>query len=1503
MKSNYYAELNRGLYDPAFDKDSCGVGFVANINGRRDNVILQHALTSLRNLAHRGGSDAATGVSDGTGVLTQIPFTLFAEEATNMGHLVTQDDLAVGVVFLPGEASSKDKVQQCQKIIEAAAIGQELIVIGWRDLPLNLSVVKAAALTSLPRIKHLLLARANDISASQFRRQLFLARKHAEYQLTEEKLDDCYIASLSNDTIVYKGLLSAPQLREFYLDLQDERFETAFAVFHQRFSTNTFPNWFFAQPFRLLAHNGEINTITGNQSWLRARESKIWTGPLKADSSKVAPILQAEGSDSAHLDNVAELLVTGGKDVLRTITMLIPEAWENMRDISEETRDFYEYGACLTEPWDGPAAVTFASGNIVGARLDRNGLRPARYEITDDGLIIVCSEIGTIDIDEAKVVEKGRIGPGEILAVDVGTGQLLRNDSIKSMLSVQKPYGARLQKSLASLPVSLTPSERIATDYEHAKDFQMTRAFDYSAEEMQFILAPMARGEEPIGSLGDDTPLAILSSRPRPLNGYFKQRFAQVTNPPIDSIRERLVMSLSTYLGARSSMVEETPESFRLLRLESPILTNTDMDAIQNTGDPLLKVVTLSATFQSSKGSKGLEPGLTRLCKNAESALGDGATILVISDRDTDARHAAIPMLLAVGAVHQHLIRIGRRMEASIVADTGEARDMHQVATLIGYGASAIHPYLAYRMIPRLLRERDSHADTNLAITNYKESLEKQLLKVMARMGISTITGYCGAQLFDAIGISDEVVERCFTGTTSQIGGLDFEDIAQETLTRHAIAFSSEEEPTKLADYGYYRFRRTGETHAFTPALARVLHTALEKDDGNDKYKQFTEEMNARGPIYLRDLLEFQPFGPPVPLDEVEPAKDIVRRLSGGSMSFGALSSEAHKAIATGFNKVGSTSGSGEGGEDPRRYGTESNSQIKQIASGRFGVTPQYLASARVLEIKMAQGSKPGEGGQLPAHKVTLEIARARLTQVGVQLISPPPHHDIYSIEDLAQLIYDLKMVNPDARIMVKLVSEVGVGKVAAGVAKAGADSILISGMEGGTGASPWGSIKNAGTPWELGLAETHQVLLANDLRSTVRLRADGGLRTGRDVIVAAMLGAEEFGFGTAALVAVGCVITRQCHLNTCPVGVATQDPELRKKFKGTPEMVVRYLFHVADEIRSIMASLGVRKIDEIIGRSELLRQTTQDTPSKISTLDLSRLLVTPATVGEASQPHTNTQPRQKVTDTLDDTLLDSLRPVLEAESSVEISSPIRNVDRTVGARIAGEIARRYGNSGLSKNEIRLNFEGTAGQSFGAFCVNGLRLTLEGEANDYVAKGMCGGEVVIRPSKKASFAARDNVIVGNTVLYGATGGRFFASGEAGERFAVRNSGAEAVIEGTGDHCCEYMTDGTVVVLGNTGRNFSAGMSGGRAFVLDLDDSFHNLHNDEMTDVQRLQRPEDIGILQSLITQHRDLTSSSIANDILSRWDDYVHRFWQVVPKQPARSYKETSTDTLAEAGD
>ncbi len=1476
----------RTLYDPRFEHDACGVGFVAAINGAKSRTVLDRALEAVENVTHRGAVSADAKTGDGAGVVAQIPPALFYPVAEQFGFTPHDEgDLAVGVVFLP-----QDETARARTIVERTVKEQRLLFLGWREAPVDPSALGEQALATMPRIEHVLVGRPPDLTLEGFPRRLYLARKQAERAFVDEGIA-AYVASFSNRTIVYKGLLVAPQLRAFYPDLDDPAFETALAVLHQRYSTNTFPNWELAQPFRTLGHNGEINTLQGNRNWMRAREPELRSWLWGDDAELLAPVLQEGVSDSASLDNALELLMLSGRDALHAMMMLVPEAWENMPRMEPSLRAFYEYHATLTEPWDGPAALAFTDGTIAAAVLDRNGLRPARYKVGDDNIFVMASEVGAVEMDDAHVVEKGRLGPGQMIAVDTASGTLLRNDEIKERAAAAQPYGDWLERRLYALGEIETQRPSVPDRDELAR---LQRSFAYTTEEAHLILRPLyAQAVEPVGSLGDDTPLSILAAKPRLLSSYFKQRFAQVTNPPIDPLREQLVMSLYTYLGPRGSLLEGTEEHAGLLRLDAPVLADAQLAAVREDVAGL-GVTTLSALYGVASGGAGLESALTRLSAEAEAAVDDGAGVLIISDKGVDSANAAIPMLLAVGAVHNHLIRARKRMRASIVAETGEARDPHQVALLIGYGASAVNPYLAFATVVDLIEVgHDADIPTVVALANYLRTINKQLLKIMSKMGISTVSAYHGAQIFEAIGLSGEVIERAFAGTPSPIGGIGFDEIAAAVQQLHTEAFAADQangaKGDGLVDHGYYRYRRGGEPHGFSPGSVRVLHKALEEEGtGQSGYDQYVEMMHNQAPISLRDLLRIKYEATPVPLDEVEPASSIVKRFNGGSMSFGALSIEAHQGIASAYNMMDSKSGSGEGGEDPRRFrelsgGVRTGSRMKQVASGRFGVTPEYLALADVLEIKMAQGSKPGEGGQLPGHKVTEIIATARRTQPGVPLISPPPHHDIYSIEDLAQLIYDLKAVNPRATVAVKLVAEAGVGTIAAGVAKGYADYVLISGGEGGTGASPWVSIKYAGSPWELGVVETQQVLVENDLRGRITLRTDGGLKTGEDIAIAAMLGAEEFGFGTAAMVAVGCQIARQCHLNTCPVGVATQDPELRAKYWGAPEMLVRYMFFIAEELRTVLASLGVRNLDDVVGRSDLLEQIPVEGAPNAHTIDLSRLLAPADPTGTRPVRRMQERNDRPEDNLLDDVLLPQVRPAIEGRQAVKIEREIRNVHRTVGARIAGEIAYIHGDSGLPEHSIDLRFRGSAGQSFGAFLLDGMHLTLEGEANDYVGKGMHGGELVLRPPDDATYHAHDNVIMGNTVLYGATGGRLFAAGRAGERFAVRNSGAWSVVEGVGDHACEYMTGGVVVVLGPVGRNVGAGMSGGAAFALDIDGSLDWKVNLEMVGIETVDDPEDVGLLHTLILRHHEMTRSARAEDILDNWSSYLPLFRKVTP--------------------
>lgn len=1470
-----------------YEKDACGVGFIANISGSRSHAILKMAIQAVTNLTHRGAVAADAKTGDGAGILTQIPEKLFGKEVDKFeAHVDSIDDLAVGMIFLPQNDIASQK--RGREIITNILQQYGCPLIGWRSVPIDVSALGEKALATLPMIQQVLIGRPPRISPDKFERHLYLICKELEHRITEEQLDGFHITSFSHQTIVYKGLLVAPQLATFYSDLQSPDFEASLAVFHQRYSTNTSPTWALAQPFRMLAHNGEINTLMGNRNWMRAREAELSSPVWNEDIKKLAPIINPHGSDSMSLDNVLELLTHSDYSILHSMMRLIPEAYEQIPDMPPVLKACYEYLSCVSEPWDGPAAVAFTDGNIVGASLDRNGLRPARYKVTDDGLVVMGSEVGIIELDDSRVVKKGRLGPGQMIAVDTNNGRLLTDSDIKNEVAHQKPYAKWVEQTINLEDLKPKPLGSTTPVPDDLDKYQ--KAFGYMIEDVERFIKPMVlQAKEAVGSMGDDAPPAVISRHPRLLYHYFKQLFAQVTNPAIDSLRERLVMSLTTRLGRRRSVLTETEKHANLIRLNSPILTNEELEAVKQQDNAEFKHVTIPVHFPVASGTQGLETALHTLCKNVIDAVTAGNTLLILSDRDVSADNAPIPMLLAVGAVHHHLIREGKRMQVSLIVEAGDPREEHHYAVLLGYGADAINPYLVFSTILHLA-ENDEFEEltTEQAILNYKEAVEKGILKIMAKMGISTVSSYRGAQIFEAIGINSTVIDRCFAGTPSRLGGIGFEHIAAETLHFHTKAFGVTDDRKTLQEAGYFRFRRHGEFHAFNPTVFKAMHKFVKSGEAED-YNEYAQAVEGGEPSSLRDLLDFKP-ATPIPIEEVEPAEDIVRRFTTGSMSFGALSRETHETLAIAMNRLGAKSGSGEGGEDSGRFEIQPNgdlasSAIKQVASGRFGVTPQYLASARELEIKMAQGSKPGEGGQIPGHKVTLEIAKIRHSIPGVPLISPPPHHDIYSIEDLAQLIYDLKQVNPRAKVAVKLVSEFLIGTIAAGVAKGYADVIQVSGHEGGTGASPLSSIKNAGTPWELGLAETQQCLVANDLRDRVVLRVDGGMRSGRDIVIAAMLGAEEYGFGTAAMVATGCIMARQCHLNTCPVGVATQDPALRAKYPGTPEMVVHFMLGVANEVRSILASLGHTSLNDIIGRPELLETAKLVEYPKAATLDLTEILSPADPTGEMPRYHLHER-NDRVDTPLDDQILIDAATAIEKKEPIQLSYQILNTHRTVGAKLSGEIAYRYGDELLPKEIIRCYFTGSAGQSFGAFCSTGIQLVLTGEANDYVGKGMAGGEIVIKPSSAARFKAHENTIIGNTVLYGATNGSLYAAGRAGERFCVRNSGATAVIEGVGDHGCEYMTDGTVVILGETGRNFGAGMTGGTGYVLDEKYEFEKKINPQLIKLRRITDKADEDILVGLIQKHLELTGSRHAEQILNNWSVFLPLFWKIVTPPP-----------------
>jgi len=1514
----------QGLYDPAYEHDACGMGFVAHIHGVRSRDVVDKSLELLRNLSHRSAvaADACTG--DGAGILLQVPHAFLRRVCGPLGiSLPDAGSYGVGTLFLPSRRADR---LICERMVEAAVAGEGCSVLGWRDVPVDDSVLSGPTRRARPAMRQIFVAqmgvgqmgvgREVDTSSS-FEISLYVIRRRIEAALREIPGSDCYVASFSSRTLVYKGMLRPDQLARFYEDLRDPDLASAIALVHSRFSTNTFPSWRLAHPYRFLCHNGEINTLRGNLSWMRVREAIMSSARFGGRLAALLPVCGENQSDSASLDNALELLTLAGRPLAHAMAMLIPEAWEGHTTMSPERRAFYEYHASLMEPWDGPAAVAFTDGRQVAAVLDRNGLRPARYVVTSDDLVVLASEAGAVAIPVENVRAKGRLEPGKMLVVNTTQGRILDDEALKTELASVRPYGrwvAEQRINLAELVAKNGANELQLRDERDARgQLQVARsetehddrtlslqllqrAFGYTADELKMVLGPMAdAGEEPAGSMGNDTPLAVLSRRPQLLSSYFRQLFAQVTNPAIDPIREQLVMSLAINLGPQSNLLDETAEHAKQLRIAQPVLTEQAMSAVRGVTDPTLRAVTLPALFPIASGIDALELAVDDLCRAATRAIADGCGILILSDRGISADQAPIPSPLAVAAVHHHLIREGLRWRVSLIAETGEAREVSHLALLVAYGASAVHPYLALETVAAMARPEATGDKPHGAAAQerYVKALVKGLLKIMSKMGISTLQSYCGAQLWEAVGLSTALVDRHFAGTPSRVGGIGMELIAHETLRRHSDAFDTASITTRLDPGGEYQYRVQGEHHNWNPmTIAKLQHAT--RSDSYSTFKEFSQLANdeTRRQSTLRGLLDFVERDP-VPLDEVEPASAITRRFCTGAMSFGSLGKEAHETLAIAMNRLGGRSNSGEGGEDPARFGTDRNSAIKQVASARFGVTAEYLVNAAELQIKIAQGAKPGEGGQLPGHKVDAVIARTRHSMPGVTLISPPPHHDIYSIEDLAQLIYDLKAISPAAAISVKLVAEAGVGTVAAGVAKARADLILISGDSGGTGASPLSSIMRAGSPWELGLAETQQTLVINGLRGRVRLQTDGQLKTGRDVVVAALLGADEFGFATAPLIVEGCVMMRKCHLNTCPVGIATQDPELRARFTGQPEHVVNYFFFIAEEVRELMARLGFRTMDEMIGRTDMLRALPSSDNAKAATLDLSALLhlATPA-----SRARTDSVARRHVRLRVDHSeedgglngrLVELAQPALERGERVKETLPITNSDRAVGATLSGEIARRYGDTGLPEETISFRFTGSAGQSFGAFAARGLSLELEGEANDYVGKGLSGGRLIVRHPRSAQFIPDQTVLIGNTVLYGATSGEAYFAGVAGERFGVRNSGAIAVVEGVGDHGCEYMTGGTVVVLGRTGRNFGAGMSGGIAFVLDEFGEFEHggQCNTGMVELAHVTDRGELELLRRLVEQHARYTGSARAKRELGRWERAQRLFVAVVPTE------------------
>jgi glutamate synthase (NADPH/NADH) large chain len=1461
-----------GLYDPAFEHDSCGFGLIANLDDIPSHFVVETAIAALARLTHRGAvaPDGKTG--DGCGLLIKFPFRFLREVGEELGFTLAER-FAAGTVFL---SHDRAVAAAARTVIETAVRETGLEVAGWREVPTDPSVCGEVALKTLPRIEQIFVNPGEGMQRGRFNRRLFLARRRAENRLED---DETYIASLSSATISYKGMIMPAALPNFYPDLRDPRLESSVCLFHQRFSTNTLPEWRLAQPFRFLAHNGEINTINGNRNWAQARAKNFRSDKLD-DVSELDPVISLTGSDSSSLDNMLEVLRAGGMDVLQAMRILLPPAWQTVDDIDPEVRAFYEFFDCQMEPWDGPAGIVLTDGRYAACCLDRNGLRPARYVITRDRHITIASEIGVYDYDEREVVEKGRLGPGEMLAVDLVNGGVLDTDEIHDRLKSRAPYKKWLKQGVRYLDSELIDTHMAAEPFDPATLAMYQKMFNVSREELSDVLAVLAKAEqEAVGSMGDDTPMAVLSSKVRSPFDYFRQQFAQVTNPPIDSLRERIVMSLQTNIGRESSLFDIGPEHARQVIMNSPVLSQKKLRQLLGPdmyGDDH-EFVDLNVD-----DSLTLEDALDQICDQAEAAVRNGKLIIMLSDRYLERGKLPVHALLATGAVHHHLVAKGLRCDANIIVETGVARDPHHFACLIGYGATAVYPYLVYQSLHDIGKRGNIDKQQQLG-RSYRRGIRKGLFKVMSKMGISSISSYRGAQLFEIVGLADEIVDRCFKGTTSRIQGACFDDLLGDQKALAKLAWEPRE---PITQGGLLKYVHGGEYHCYNPDVIATLQSAVRSGD-YDRYRVYADLVNRRPVSTLRDLMDLEAAGPPVPLDEVEPAEAILPRFDSAGMSLGALSPEAHEALAIAMNRLGARSNSGEGGEDPARYKSERVSKIKQVASGRFGVTAEYLVNAEVIQIKIAQGAKPGEGGQLPGHKVNKLIARLRYAKPGVGLISPPPHHDIYSIEDLAQLIFDLKQVNPEALVSVKLVAEPGVGTVAAGVVKAYADLITISGYDGGTGASPLSSVKYAGSPWELGLSEAHQVLRMNGMRHKVRLQTDGGLKTGLDVVKAAVLGAESFGFGTAPMVALGCKYLRVCHLNNCATGVATQNNVLRSEyFIGLPEMVMNFFRFVAEEVRERMAELGVRSLDELIGRVDLVNLQKGQT-ARQARLDLTRVVSAAGIAGDV--PQFCTEPRNEPFDKgeLAEAMVEATQDAIRNKSGGSFAFEVRNSDRSIGARLSGEIARLHGNDGMRDAPLDLRLLGTAGQSFGAWNVAGLNLNLVGDANDYVGKGMSGGRITIRPPEDVRFIARETSIVGNTCLYGATGGQLFAAGRAGERFAVRNSGATAVIEGAGDHCCEYMTDGVVVVLGRTGVNFGAGMTGGFAYVLDIDRDFVDRYNHELIDIHRVA-PESMEAhlhhLRSLITVHIEATGSEWGDMILDDYRTFLPKFWLVKPK-------------------
>ena len=1517
---------NQGLYAAAREHDACGVGFIANLKGTKTHEIIENGIQILENLEHRGavGADPLTG--DGAGMLVQIPHEFFAKACDFA--LPEAGDYAVGMFFMPQDAETR---QHCEDVLEQVVAEEGQTVLGWRTLDVDNAGLSDEVRDVEPVHRQLFVGKSSDLDDAAFARKLYMIRKQASNVIhaeSEGRDAGYYPVSFSATTVVYKGQFLADQLGPYFKDLSDPDFKSALALVHQRFSTNTFPSWKLAHPYRMVAHNGEINTLRGNVNWMAARQASVSSPLFGDDIEKLWPISYEGQSDTACFDNALEFLTMGGYSLAHAAMMLIPEAWAGNPLMDSGRRAFYEYHAALMEPWDGPAAVAFTDGKQIGATLDRNGLRPARYIRTSDDQIIMASEAGTLPVPEEKIVEKWRLQPGKMLLIDLEKGRVIEDAELKAELSKAHPYQQWLDKT--QIKVGDLPQATSTPPKTNVSLLDKQQAFGYTQESLKFLMTPMAHiGQEALGSMGTDTPISALSDKSKLLHTYFKQLFAQVTNPPIDPIREELVMSLVSFIGPRPNILDlKGTSSLKRLEVAQPIITNQKLERIRAIGeieDNDFKTVTIDIVYPAEEGTDGMKSALHRICDRAERAIGEGYNIIVLSDRLVAANAIPVPSLLACSAVHHHLIRAGLRTSVGLVIETGEAHEVHQFATLAGYGAEAINPYLAFDTLDELIHDIDEELTSEEAQKRYIKAIDKGLLKVMSKMGISTYQSYCGAQIFDAVGLSSEFVDEYFTGTNTQIEGVGLDEIARETVERHKLAFG--ESPVlehALEVGGEYAYRIRGEAHSWTPQTVTDLQHAV-RGDLPEKYKSYAQQINEQSErlLTVRGLFRIKGAeevgNTSIPLDQVEPAENIVKRFATGAMSFGSISHEAHATLAIAMNRLGGKSNTGEGGEEPERFeplpnGDSMRSAIKQVASGRFGVTTEYLANSDMIQIKMAQGAKPGEGGQLPGHKVDARIAKVRHSTPGVGLISPPPHHDIYSIEDLAQLIYDLKNVNPASDISVKLVSEVGVGTVAAGVSKARADHVTISGFEGGTGASPLTSIKHAGSPWEIGLAETQQTLVLNRLRDRISVQVDGGLKTGRDVVVGALLGADEFGFSTAPLIATGCIMMRKCHLNTCPVGIATQDPTLRAKFKGTPEHVINFFFFVAEEVRGIMAELGIAKFDDLIGRSDWLDKDKAFEHWKASGLDFARLFHKPDMGPDVGIYRTGDQ-NHHLEKVLDRQLIELAQPALESRTPVKIDLPISNVNRSTGAMLSGEVAKRHGHAGLDDDTIHITLTGTAGQAFGAWGARGITFDLIGEGNDYVGKGLSGGRIIVRPHPDSAITPEESIIVGNTVLYGAIEGECYFRGIAGERFAVRNSGAIAVVEGTGDHCCEYMTGGVVVVLGETGRNFAAGMSGGIAYVLDEKGDFEERCNQSMVDLEPVQEEAEhierteleghglVDVMQDmtsgdserlrvLIENHARYTNSARAQDILANWSTYLPKFRKIMPVEYRRALKE-----------